>query len=64
MKEIQDVALDIEDQGHIGYNVSVNIWKYDDGSYEFIQHVLIDSIVDDIGLYYAKATAKLIPTAI
>ena len=36
-KELQDVGLDIEDQGYPVNSVGVNILKHDDGSYEFTQ---------------------------
>ena len=64
MKELQDVSLDINNQGHPAAYVGVNTWKHDDGSYEFKQHALIDSIIDDIGLSYAKATTKPILVAV
>jgi hypothetical protein len=37
IKEIQDIGLNIEDQGHPAYYVVVNINKLKDGSYEFTQ---------------------------
>ena len=58
VKKLQGVGLDIEDQGHPKDYVSVNIQKHDDGSYECTQCDLIDSIIEDIGLSYAKATTK------
>ena len=62
--KLQDVGLDIEDQGHPDDYDDVNTWKYDGGSYEFTQCDLIDSITENIGLSYAKATTKPVPTAI
>jgi hypothetical protein len=50
IKEIQDLGLNIEDQCHPTNYVGVNIKKLKDGSYEFTQQALIDSIIDDIGL--------------
>ena len=38
--------------------------KHDDGSYEFTQHALIYSNVEDIGLSHAKTTIKPIPVAV
>ena len=64
VKELQDIGLDIEDQGHPEDYVGVNIRKHDDGSYEFTQCALIDSIIEDVGLSYAKATTKPIPAAV
>jgi hypothetical protein len=54
IKEIQDLGLNIEDQGHPAEYVSVNIKKLRDGSYEFTQCALIDSIINDVGLEDAK----------
>ncbi len=54
IKEIQNLGLNIEDQGHPEDYVGVNIKKLKDGSYEFTQQALIDSIIDDIGLKDAK----------
>jgi hypothetical protein len=54
IKEIQNLGLNIEDQGHPADDVGVNIKKLKVGSYEFTQQALIDSIVDDIGLKDAK----------
>jgi hypothetical protein len=54
IKEIQDVGLNIEDQGHPADYVGVNIKKLQDGSYAFTQRALIDSIIDDVGLKNAK----------
>jgi hypothetical protein len=54
IKEIQNLVLNIEDQGHPVDYVRVNIKKLKDGSYEFTQRALIDSIIDDVGLKDAK----------
>ena len=50
--DIQDAGLNIEDQGHPADYVIVNIRKPKDGSYEFTQWALIDSIIDDIGIKF------------
>jgi hypothetical protein len=50
IKEIQNLGLNIEDQGHPADYVGVNIKKLKDGPYEFTQRALIDSIIDDVGL--------------
>ena len=50
IKEIQGLGLNIEDQGHPADYVGVNIKKLRDGSYEFTQRALIDSIIDDVGI--------------
>jgi hypothetical protein len=44
------LRLNIEDQGHPADYVGVNIKKLRDGSYEFIQPALIDSIIEDAEL--------------
>jgi hypothetical protein len=50
----QDLGLNIEDEGHPTDYVGVNIKKLKDGSYEFTQRALIDSIINDVGLKDAK----------
>ena len=62
-KELQDVGFDIEDKGCPVEEVSIDKQKDDDGSYEFMQCALIDSIIDDVGLSYTKARMKPVPTA-
>ena len=54
IKDIQDLGLNVEDQGHPADYIGVSIKKLQDGSYEFTQHALIDSIIIDIGLKDAK----------
>jgi hypothetical protein len=54
IKDIQDIGLNIEDQGHPADYLGVNIKKLRDGSYEFTQRALIDSIISDVGLKDAK----------
>ncbi len=54
IKDIQDLGLNIEDQGHPADYVGVNIKKLQDGLYEFTQCTLIDSIINDIRLEDAK----------
>ncbi len=54
IRDIQDVGLNIEDQGHPAEYVGFNIKKTKDGSYEFTQCALIDSIIEDVGLKDAK----------
>jgi hypothetical protein len=53
IKENQDQGLNIED-------LSIN--KLKDGSYEFTQRVLIDSIIDDVGL--KDAEVKPVPAKV
>jgi hypothetical protein len=62
IKEIQDLGLDIEDQGHPADYVGVSINKLNDGSYEFTQRALIDSIIKDLGLTDSKT--KLVPAKV
>jgi hypothetical protein len=54
IKEIQNLGLNIDDQGHPADYVGVNIKKLKDGFYEFTQRALIDSIINDVGLKDAK----------
>jgi hypothetical protein len=54
IKEIQNLGLNLEDQDHPADYVGVNIKKLKDGSYEFTQRALIDSIINDVGLKDAK----------
>jgi hypothetical protein len=62
IKDIQNLGLNIEDQGHPADYVGANIKKLKDGSYEFTQHALIDSIIDDIGLNDLKV--KQVPAKV
>ena len=54
IKEIQDLGLKIEDQGHSADYIGVNIKKLQDGSYELTQRALINAIIDNVGLKDAK----------
>jgi hypothetical protein len=54
IKEIQNLGLNIKDQGHPADYVGVNIKNLKDSSYEFTQQALIDSIIDDTGVKDAK----------
>jgi hypothetical protein len=62
IKEVQNLGLNIEDQGHPADYVGVNINKLRDGSYEFTQRALIDSIIEDVGLKDAKT--KTVPAKV
>jgi hypothetical protein len=46
---IQGIGLNIEDQGHPADYVGVNIKKSKDGSYEFTQRTLLNSVITDVG---------------
>ncbi len=59
IKEIQGLGLNIEDQGHPADYVGVNIKKLCNGSIEFTQRALIDSIIADVGVNDSKT--KLVP---
>jgi hypothetical protein len=50
VNKIQALGLNIEDQGHPADYVGISIKRLKNGSYEFTQRALIDSIVDDVGL--------------
>ncbi len=54
IEEIQNLGLNIDDQGHSVDYVDVNTKKLKDGFYEFTQQALIDSIINDIRLKDAK----------
>jgi hypothetical protein len=54
IKEIQALGLNIEDQGHPADYAGVNIKKHCDGSIEFTQRALIDSIIVDVGVNDSK----------
>ncbi len=54
IKEIQGLGLNIEDQGHPADYVGVSIKKHCNGFYEFNQHALIDSIIEDAGISDSK----------
>jgi hypothetical protein len=62
IKELQDLNLKIEDQGHPADYVGVNISKIKDGSYEFMQRALIDSIIKDVNLTDSKT--KTVPAKV
>ena len=54
IKQLQDLNLKIEDQGHPANYVGVNICKLKNGSHQFTQQALIDSIIKDVGLVDSK----------
>ena len=55
-RQIQNLGMNIEDQGHPADYVRVNIKKLKNGTYEFTQKALIDAIISnvDIGDAYTK----------
>jgi hypothetical protein len=52
--ELRNIGLDVEDQGHPSDYVGVNIKQLSNGSIEFSQRALIDSIIKDAHLSDAK----------
>jgi hypothetical protein len=54
IKGIQGLGLNIKDQGPPADYVGVSIKKHCDGFYEFTQHALIDSIIEDAGIIDSK----------
>ncbi len=50
IKEIQDLGLNIEDQGHPADYVEVSIKKLHNGSYKFTQRALINAIINGVGI--------------
>lgn len=55
VKELQDIGLNVEDQGHPSDYIGVNIKKDNQGRYNFTQSGLIDSIIEDVGLSNVNA---------
>ena len=62
IQEIQNVGLNIEDQGHPADYVGVSINKLRDGSYEFTQPALIDAIINDVGI--SDSRTKPVPAKV
>ena len=62
IKQLQDVGLRLEDQGHPVCYVGVNIKKTHDGTYEFTQRALIESIIDDVDI--RDAYTKPVPAKV
>ena len=54
IKEIQDLGLNIEDQGHPADYVGVSIKKLHNGSYKFTQGDLTNAIINDVGINDSK----------
>ena len=54
IQKIQAIGLNIEDQGRPADYVGINIKKMKNGSFEFTQQALIDSIIADVGVDDAK----------
>ena len=54
VKELQVLGLNIDEKVHQTDYFDVNIRKNDDSFYEFSQYALIKSIIEDVGLSYAK----------
>ena len=50
MRLLQRKGQKIEDQGHPSYSVCVNIAKTNDGQYVFTQPLLIDAVINDVGI--------------
>jgi len=50
IKELTEIGLEVEDQGHPADYVGVNIKRLPNGSYAFSQKTLIDAIIADVGL--------------
>ncbi len=54
INKIRALGLNIKDQGPPVDYVGVSIKRLKNGSYEFTQRALIDSIVDNVGLTDSK----------
>jgi len=50
VKELRDIVLKVDDQGHPADYVGVNINNDNKGHYHFSQVALIDAIIEDVGL--------------
>ena len=61
IQEIQDVGLNIEDQGHPADYAGVGIKKLRDGSYKFTQHALIDAIINNVGISTTQEPSQFQP---
>jgi hypothetical protein len=62
IREIQALGLNNKEQGHPDDYVGVNIKRIKDGSYEFTQRTLINSIIKDVGL--ANSKSKPVPAKV
>jgi hypothetical protein len=62
IKKIQGLGLNIEDQGHPADYVGVSIKKHHNSFYEFTQHTLIDSIIEDMGI--SNSISKPVPAKV
>ncbi len=62
IRDILSSGLNIEDQNHPADYVGVNIKNTKDGSYEFTQRALIDSIMENVGL--KDAMVKPVPAKV
>ncbi len=59
IKELQDLGLKIEEQGHPDVYIGVNISKLKNGSYKFTQWALIDSIIKNVKLTDSNKTRQV-----
>ena len=61
LRQMQNSGLEIEDQGHPADYVGVNIKKSHDGTFNFTQRALIDTIIEECnvpGIYTKPVPAK------
>ena len=48
--QMQNLGMNIEDQGHTADYVGVNIKKLKNSTYKFIQKALVDAIISDVDI--------------
>jgi hypothetical protein len=60
--QMQNLGMNIEDQGHPADYVGVNIKKLKNGTYEFTQKTLIDAIINDVDI--GDAYTKPVPAKV
>jgi len=60
--QMQNLGMNIEDQGHPADYVGVNIRRLKNGSYEFTQKALIDAIINDVDI--GDAYTKPVPAKV
>lgn len=50
IRQLKSTSRIIEDQGHPGDYIRVNIKKVHDRTYKFTQYTLADAIIDDVNI--------------
>ena len=60
IKALKQLGLKIEDHGHPSTYIGINIKKHHDGTYEFSQLALTDSILNYVGLTCSNKVKPLL----